>query len=512
MENLKKILKYKKEILLFCFVFISIFFTIIVKPIADLDELWNYNAARAISMGLIPYKDISMITTPLLPIIASVFLKVIANEVIVTRILASLIGTTIIIYIYKIFSKLLKEENITLIATALIGILFRNIYALDYNLLVVLLALIILYSEIKMHEKDEKQINYFKHLLIGLLAGLAFCTKQSTGAILSMCVLLVPVLEINNKEEIKEKFKIALTRILGIIILICIFIVYLILTQSYMDFINYAVLGISTFTNKIPYKELFYGDELVIKLLAVVVPVTILILGIKIIINSIKQKNAIKGNNLILLFVYSISIIITMYPITDNVHFLEGSTITIISLIYLIFLVGNLLYNKISYNEKKFLYKVTSFLFWLILLIVIILFDIENAIKYIKAEKNMEINHYRNIEIQSYLKERIHVVDDFIIKEEAEGKNVYILDAEAVGYMIPLDKYNKNYDLFLKGNLGKDGEEGEIAKIQNREENTVYLIRNASISLNWQTPKKVIEYIRENLQKIGQVSMYDIYE
>lgn len=95
--------------------------------------------------------------------------------------------------------------------------------------------------------------------------------------------------------------------------------------------------------------------KLVIKLLAVVVPVTILILGIKIIINSIKQKK--KGNNLILLFVYSISIIITMYPITDNVHFLEGSAITIISLIYLIFLVGNLLYNKILYNKKKFYIK-----------------------------------------------------------------------------------------------------------------------------------------------------------
>lgn len=512
MENLKKILKYKKEILLFCFVFISIFFTIVVKPIADLDELWNYNVARAISMGLIPYKDISMITTPLLPIIASVFLKVIANEVIVTRILASLIGTTIILYIYKIFSKLLKEENITLIATALIGILFKNIYALDYNLLVVLFALIILYNEIKMHENIEKKTNYFQHLLIGVLAGLAFCTKQSTGTILSMCVVLVPVLEINKKEEIKGQLKIALTRSLGIFIPIFIFSIYLILTKSYMDFINYAVLGIATFTNKISYKELFYTDELVIKLLAVAVPITILILGIKIIINSIKQKNAIKGNNLILLFVYSISIIITMYPITDNVHFLEGSTITIISLIYLIFLVGNLLYNKILYNKKKFLYKVISFLFWLILLVVIILFDIKNIMKYTKAEKNMEINHYRNIEIQSYLKERIHVVDDFIIKEEAEGKKVYILDAEAVGYMIPLDKYNKNYDLFLKGNLGKAGEEGEIAKIQNREENTVYLIRNANISLNWQTPKKVIEYIRENLQKTGQVSMYDIYE
>ncbi len=45
-----------------------------------------------------------------------------------------------------------------------------------------------------------------------------------------------------------------------------------------------------------------------------------------------------------------------MYPITDNVHFLEGSAITIISLIYLIFLVGNLLYNKILYNKKKNFY------------------------------------------------------------------------------------------------------------------------------------------------------------
>ena len=37
--------------------------------------------------------------------------------------------------------------------------------------------------------------------------------------------------------------------------------------------------------------------------------------------------------------------------------------------------------------------------------------------------------------------------------------DVKILDASAALYMIPIDKYNKNYDLLLKGNLGKDGEE-----------------------------------------------------
>lgn len=65
----------KNDLLIVIFIFITIFSIIIVKPISDLDEIWNYNTARVISEGLIPYKDISMITTPLLPMITAVFLK-----------------------------------------------------------------------------------------------------------------------------------------------------------------------------------------------------------------------------------------------------------------------------------------------------------------------------------------------------------------------------------------------------------------------------------------------------
>ena len=54
----------KKNMLLITFIFIAVFSMIIIKPISNLDEIWNYNTARAISEGLIPYKDISMITTP----------------------------------------------------------------------------------------------------------------------------------------------------------------------------------------------------------------------------------------------------------------------------------------------------------------------------------------------------------------------------------------------------------------------------------------------------------------
>lgn len=146
----------KKNALIIAFIFLAVFSMIIIKPINDLDEIWNYNTARAISEGLIPYKDISMITTPVLPMITAIFLKLIANEVIISRILATIIWTGILFTIYKILKNLIKEENTCLIATSLIGILCRNIYCIDYNIVVLLIALIILYKELKNIKSTSK--------------------------------------------------------------------------------------------------------------------------------------------------------------------------------------------------------------------------------------------------------------------------------------------------------------------------------------------------------------------
>ena len=139
----------KNNLLVVIFIFITIFSIIIVKPISDLDEIWNYNTAIVISEGLIPYKDISMITTPLLPMITAVFLKIIANELIVSRIIAAILWTGILYTVYKIFGELFKEKNVALICTALIGILCRDIYCIDYNVTVLFIALIVLYQELK---------------------------------------------------------------------------------------------------------------------------------------------------------------------------------------------------------------------------------------------------------------------------------------------------------------------------------------------------------------------------
>ena len=146
----------KKNLLLILGIFVIVLSIIIVKPITDLDEIWNYNTARAVSEGLIPYKDVSMITTPLLPMITAIFLKIIANEVIVSRILAAVLWTGILYTTYKILKKLLNEENICLILTAIIGFICRDIYCIDYNVTVLLIALIILYGELKNIENVTK--------------------------------------------------------------------------------------------------------------------------------------------------------------------------------------------------------------------------------------------------------------------------------------------------------------------------------------------------------------------
>ena len=78
-------------------------------------------------------------------------------------------------------------------------------------------------------------------------------------------------------------------------------------------------------------------------------------------------------------------------------------------------------------------------------------------------------------------------------------------------YTIPIDQYTKNFDMFNKGNLGDGGEEGVIEEIKKMKNIQILILQN-SIPLNWQTPLKVIDFVRNNLNKNGTIGIFDIYE
>ena len=144
------------------------------------------------------------------------------------------------------------------------------------------------------------------------------------------------------------------------------------------------------------------------------------------------------------------------------------------------------------------------------LILIIAIYEGIILFNYLKTcNKYNQLKHFKYIPA-SY--ESTKKIDDFILEENRKGKNVYILDATAALYMIPIDKYNKNYDMFLKGNLGADGEEGQIENLKKENDNTVVLIMNNSYSRNWQTPEKVRKYIIDNWTKRGEIEKFDIYE
>ncbi len=509
----EKIKAISKDFILFIFIAVMVFSIIAINPISNLDEIWNYNTARAIAQNLIPYKDISMITTPLLPMITALFLKLIANEVIVSRVLASVLWGGVLFSIFKILKLLIKEENTCLIIIALLGLLFRDCYCIDYNILSLMFSLIILYIELKNIDKPHFENNK-TDFLIGILAGLTVCTKQSIGAILAIIVVGYKIIFVQNKKEFIEYLKTAFKRIIGILIPMILVFIYLIATNSLQDFINYAVLGISTFSNKIPYAQLMNNDKKEIQILSRIMPFILLAMAVLTIVLQNKKKKENIGNidnKILTMLIYSLSTIIIMYPISDEIHFLIAGTITFIGLAYILYLLGIAIYNKINLQSKKKIYKITSLLISIILIAFIAVRGIENITEYIKQEKNETIEHYKNIQISEYLQERINEIDNFILEQEKENKKVYILDAEAAIYMIPINNYNKDYDMFLKGNIGKDGQEGQIQKIKQKETNEIILIRKRNLQSNWQTPTEVVNYVRENLEFMGEVSIYEVY-
>ena len=65
--------------------------------------------------------------------------------------------------------------------------------------------------------------------------------------------------------------------------------------------------------------------------------------------------------------------------------------------------------------------------------------------------------------------------------------------------------------MFNKGNLGSKAEDGIIEDLKNKA-NIQILILQDNYRRNWQTPLKVINYVKNDLNKTGSVGIFDIYE
>lgn len=494
----EKIKKYLVPFIFIIIIFLLFFSNVIKEYPTDLDELWNYNTARCIKNGLIPYTQISMITTPLLPTIVAIILKITVDQLLVFRILHALLVSAILFITYKIFRRCKIGQIGSLILSGISASILYNTTALDYNYFALFITLIIEYLELKTID-DNKDRN----ILLGLLAGLSILTKQTVGMFICMYVQLTPL--IIDKSDKKIKIKMLVKRIIGAATPCIAFIIYLLVTNSFMDFINYAILGIKTFNNSVSYFETLkiaiHSEIFVLVMLPIMllVQITAMIFDKKLRYNK-KQW---------ILILSSIPLLIVLYPICDYIHYIIGTYILLVSSLNFLYYFLKKCYDKINIKVKDYVLLSIKMFIILIMFFYAARIIVENINEYKEnyQEKNI-INHYENLPVSNRQKE-INLTLKKLIENNA-NKNIILADSDACAYTIPFDNYKKNYDMFLKGNIGKDGEDGIIEEIKNSS-NTIYILKNRELPLNWQAPVNAINYIRENSEYVGDLDIFEIY-
>ena len=509
--NKKKIINILTQFSIFTLSLAVFLVARLVTPATDLDEVWNYNTANAFAMGLIPYKQVSMITTPLLPMINSIFLKVVFNGIMTYRVLMGIVFALIVLFIYLIIKELSNKKLLSYICAFFIGTLLIKKFLLDYNYLFLLISLVIAFLEIRDIKKNEN-FNFNHNLCVGVLTGLAFLTKQTIGALL-IFVMILEVFIYMKKSGFDLKFnkfiKLIGVRIFGMMVPIIIFLIYLGVTGAFNDFINYAIKGVREFSNNVPYYRLFDSNDKVVSIISRLFIIVYIPLFITFILECIKNKK-LKDEliNIYILALRSIPVIAIIYPISDDFHLMVASVFALIIISYLLILVlkkiGGLI--KIDVFYKKLL------LIGILFIIILISFKkliIERNIN-VKENVLVSFKHYEGIYVPEYLSKRISDVTDKVRAYSNSGRESIIVDAEAAIYDIVLNRYKKNYDMLLIGNIGENGVEKIINEIKNSH-NVYYFVKNPQYALNWQLPEDIVDYIRNNLKYHETVSVFDVY-
>lgn len=416
------------------------------------------------------------------------------NEMISMRIFAIIVDFLILFFSYKIIIKTKVEKNLAKIIVLGLIYILKTHFRIDYNFFSILLLLIIISLEIKNIEEQNYKINY----VLGVLAGLCICSKHTIGLCISIVTLFYKVLFIKDKGSLKKFIIILINRLIGLAIVIGILCIYFAIFNLWKDFIGYAIIGIKDFNNSISYFKLITKGKWYIKVLSIVVPTYLIVNLVNLLIKRFCGKEIEKINAILLS--YSWAAFSIVFPISDEIHFLIGCIPSIIGIAYIV-------YNKLLANKKRLIFIETVSQVLTIYIVIVAIISSINCIKGInKIDKQNQINHFKLIPDSSY--SRVKEVDEYIKKQD---RDVYILDARAALYTIPIDQYNKNYDMFNKGNLGAKGEEGIIEDLKKKKDFKILILQD-KYNRNWQTPLKVIEFVKTNLNKVGSVGVFDIYE
>lgn len=475
----------KKKIcyLFMCVPFLVASIFLLARPIGDMDEIWNYNFGYNICNGLYPYSEFNCIVTPFSAALSASFMKVFGDNLFAFRVLgAALIAVTFYL-LFLILNDCVQDKTLAFVGASFMFALCFIVWIFNYNNLNLLFILLAIFLEMKI-EVNKHQNCAVTHLAVGFVYGMIFVSKQSVGMLMLIYNSAWSVFFWLKNRKKGNAF--ALRLISGFIPLI-VLVVYLLASNTFDDFWNYAVQGISTFTHRITYFDFIFSSG--INFVIGVFPLIVTIFSLNVLR---KGKSRVSRRFHVSSLIISCMGLSVAYPLCDYIHM----CIAVVPFTVCAFCCIKPV--QLSKCEARICVVVAA---------VILSFVSIAEIKTVGDFKVCDLNNYQGLVIEKGLEENIKEIDQYILSKEKDGYEVLIADSYATAYLLPIERYYKDFSLLNIGNLGTQS----VSELLWRE-NAIYLVRSDQSLANQQSCYELIEYITTNYIKIGEVLGFDVYE
>lgn len=416
------------------------------------DLVYNFGFSYAVARGEIPYKDFNMIIPPFGAFLYAIPFLLFGSNLIVLNLFQAFLLCILFYFLFKLFDK--NTYFFIPILCMAIPIPFVTALFAGYNFLLLLEVIILLYLE------KNKGNDY----LIGIILGFSILTKQTVG----FCLCLVSLY------YLFKDYKKVLKRIGGFLIPCIIFLGYLLLTGTFMSFLDMCLFGMFDFTSS-------NGTIKDYNFILFLIVIGILIYKI------FKDRKDI--NNY-----YVLAFSIVAIPLFDYYHV----TLTILLFIMLYI-------NKINIKYKKNILAFNCFLLGFSLSAIWFVF---------RYELSPNITNFNNFEgkiMFSEIEKETVNINEYIKKNK--DKNLIILGANAYFFKITNNMDINHYDLLNYGNHGYDGTNKVIEMIK-KEEEPIFIINMNEYEDNssdrQQINKVVMKFVMDNYEIKNKIGEYVI--
>lgn len=435
-----------KKVLKYIILFILILLFLILLPL-DLDEIWNYGFIHNIANGLIPYKDFNMVITPFFVFLFSLPIYLFGSNLLFIHIEQALM----ILMTYYFLEKYYPDKANFFIL--LLFLLWNCIYP-SYNSFLLFLTIIVVVLE-----KQDKN-----DYLIGILLGLLILTKQSVGIII---VLLQALFYRKSRKKL-------LKRLIGIMIPILIFIIYLLLTKSLEKFIDLCILGLFDFGNK---NRLSFNYVYILCFL--------FFLGL---IIMIKKEKKIE-------YFYTLAFLSINIPMFDIGHF---------RYFFLLFCLWIVIPKIVM--KKNIHHSLLCYVSMILILVFVYINDYHEENNFYYPN---QLNHFEYKYISK--KHEKQTQEILSLMKKYHHKNMILISRSAYFYKLISDVKITHYDLINTGNWGLHGSK-KLKEHLKKEKDTIYIVSLSSFNKNEQTDKTALDFIQKECDIIEKYQDFVVYK